>query len=179
MSADIYDQITHWCVSPSHLGWEYCIMYMSNNRVYWQLPCSYFTPAVSRICRKVFHLNNSFTCHARNAAVICVIPVIYLHIRTQQSAHSKMETMGNFWNMTDNCWIVPLEQCRKGNTVFCSELRAWAHILKKKKSSFSIHNLSHFIRQFSSHLKLLWWQGGILRQLMTYAKPTHCKLHSS
>lgn len=177
MSADIYDQIIHWCVSPSHLGREYCIMYMSNNCV-----CkgnySHFTLAVFKICHKVFHLNNSFSCRVRNTVVICVIPVMYLQIRTQQSAYSRMETMDTFWNMTDNCWIVPLQQHRRGNTVFFSERRVWAHILRKK-NPLSINNLSHFIRQFSSHLKLLWWQGGILRQLMTYAKPTHCKLHSS
>ncbi len=177
MSADIYDQIIHWSVSASHLRWECCIMYTSNNCVCWQLQCSSFTLAVFKICHEPFNLNNSFSRHVCNTAVICVIPVMYLQIRTQQSAHSQLETMEKFWNMTDNCWIVPLQQCEKGN-IFLRAQSLSTHI-KEKKKTLSINNLSHFIRQFSSHLKLLWWQGGILRQLMTYAKPTHCKLHSS
>lgn len=131
-----------------------------------------------RICHKVLYLNNSCSCRVCNTAVICVIPVIYLQTKTKQRAILRIETKETFWNMTDNCWAVPLERCRRGATVFCSERSACAHILKEK-NPLSINNLSHFIKQFSSHLKLLWWQGGILRQLMTYAKPTHCKLHSS
>lgn len=119
-------------------------------------------------------------CHMCDAVVICVIPALDLQIRTHAISSFKngdiVWVLKYDWQLL-NCSIIAVRE--KGNAVFCSELRAWAHILKGKKKPLRINNLSHFIRQFSSHLKLLWWQGGILRQLMTYAKPTHCKLHSS
>lgn len=96
MSADIYDQIFQWCMSTSHLGLDYCIMYMSNNRVHRQSQCNHFTVAVFKICQKVFYLNNSVSCHVCNTVVICVIHVIYLQIRTPQSAYSSMQTKDKF-----------------------------------------------------------------------------------
>lgn len=71
-----------------------------------------------------------------------------------------------------------------GNQNAFATQRMSAHIKRKRgkwgpkgeEKTLSVNNLLRFIRQFSSHLKLLWWQGDILRQLMTYAKPTHCKL---
>lgn len=179
MSADIYDQIIHWCVSPSHLGWEYCIMYMSNNCVYWQLQRGYFAPALFNICHEIFHLDKCHLSYVRRCCNLCN-PCV--RSANQDTCNQLIQ---EWWHcMSFEIWLTTAElfyysSAGKGNAVFCSELRAWAHILKGKKKPLRINNLSHFIRQFSSHLKLLWWQGGILRQLMTYAKPTHCKLHSS
>lgn len=50
--------------------------------LYRQLQCSYSILAVFKICPKVFHLNHSFICHVGNTVLICVIPVMYLQIRT-------------------------------------------------------------------------------------------------